>query len=81
MEYASSSSSMGRFGSKYFDAIQNEQELRSRLDDLCHSEEPSGNEACLNKEEDNPSVNWKLPLVSPSDIYRGLNPFNFRALS
>jgi len=57
MDCPSSSESMGKFGSKYFDAIQNEHKLRSGLDDICQNDESSGNEACLDEEEDNSPVN------------------------
>ena len=66
---------MGRFGSKHLEKIQNEDELHSGLN-ICSEEETPANSALIEKEEPNPSVNWRLPLVSPSEVYRGLTPFN-----
>lgn len=82
MDFASSSSSafMGRFGSKHLEKIQNEDELHSGLN-ICSEEETPANSALIEKEEPNPSVNWRLPPVSPSEVYRGLTPFNLRAYS
>lgn len=76
----SSSKSMGMFGSKHIQSLKTEDDLRSGLDSLCRSE-PPGNFAVINQEESDPSVNWKLPPVSPSDVYRNLSAFNLQALS
>ena len=72
---------MGRFGSKHFDDLENEEQLRSGLESLCVTPEAPANSACFNLEEINPSEAWKLPNISPSDVYKGISPFQFKALS
>ena len=77
----SSSLSMGRFGSKHFDDLENEEQLCSSLESLFVTPEAPANSACLNLEETNPFEAWKLPNVSPSDVYKSISPFQFKALS
>ena len=79
--HSSAESSESIFGSKHFRTMKDEQKSKSALEGLCRSEFSSGNSAIIEQEETDPSVNWKLPPVSPHDVYRNLSSFNFRALS
>lgn len=75
----SPSSSKGRFGSKHFDEIKSEETLKSGLEQLCSSSDKDMNAACLNIEETNRRVAWRLPKVSPSSVFSGVSPFHFKA--
>ena len=74
-------SSMGRFGSRHFAELENEEHVRTGLESLCMSPASPSNSACLNIEESSPRVDWKLPSVNPFDVYKHLPAFKLRALS
>ena len=77
----SSSPSMGRFGSKHFDELETEEQLRFGLETLCMSPASSSNSVTLSIEEPNPRMAWKLPQLSASDVYSNLSAFQLKALS
>jgi len=72
--------SKGRCGSKHFEELETEETPGSGLEQLCKQPDKELNSACLNKKEPSPRVAWKLPKVSPSDVYAGISRFHFRAL-
>lgn len=73
--------SKGRCGSKHFEELETKGTLGSGLEQLCKQPDKELNSACLNIKETSPRVAWKLPKVSPSDVYAGISRFHFRALS
>ena len=76
-----STPSFGRFGSKHFDELEAEENVRSGLESLCTSPASTSTSSCLNIEESSPSVSWKLPGVNASNVYKHVSPFHLKALS